>query len=413
MSRVFDLYPRLRDVHIQPMVYQGVRGVVLRDPLGFSPQPLFVPGELASALLFMDGRHTVDQIRHLLLLRFGLQVPPGALRRLVQTLDRAFLLDNGRFRNAYREALEQFRRAPHRPLTLAGQVYPPDAETLARTFDDYGQQARPWPAPRAATLAGVVTPHIDYQRGGPVYAATWLPLEPLLEGIEQVLVLGTDHYGPAGTITLTRQHYATPYGVLPTDREAVEHLARLWGEEEAFAHELTHKGEHSIELALVWAHHARKGRPFRVLPVLVGSFIPYLESGRVPWEDERLETFIAGLAEWVRRAPTLVVAAVDLAHVGPAFGDPYPWDLERRARLRRADERLLQAVRTGDARAWFQAIAEEQDRYRICGFAPTYVYLRLLEGRPADVTQYRHCPADEGFTSLVSIAGAWTWADPA
>lgn len=409
MPRVFDLHPKLRDVQIHPYVYQGARGVVLQDPLGFAPQPLFVPGDLAAALMFMDGRHTLEQIRHRVALQFGLQLSPLALRRLIQTLDRAFLLDNGRFRTAYRQALEQYRQAPHRPLTLAEQVYPQDREALAAQFREFEQRAQPWPQPRSSTLLGIVSPHIDYRRGGPVYAATWMPIAPLLRRAQRLLVLGTDHYGAAGVFTLTYQNYATPYGVLPTHREGVQRLAQVWGEQ-AFAHELSHRGEHSIELALVWAHYALDGRTVEVLPVLVGSLHPFLEKGKAPWEDPRWEATIQVLREWISQAPTLVVAAIDLAHVGPAFGDPYPWDLERKARLRQEDEHLLQAFRTGDATAWFRTIAQTQDRNRICGFAPMYVYLRLLEGRPGDVTQYQHCPADAEFTSVVSIAGGWTWS---
>jgi len=61
----------------------------------------------------------------------------------------------------------------------------------------------------------LVSPHIDYARGGPVYAHVW-------------------------KLTLTRQHYATPFGVLPTAREVVETLAGAMGAETAFAGELYH-----------------------------------------------------------------------------------------------------------------------------------------------------------------------------
>ncbi len=411
MSRVFDLFPRLRDLRIQPATYQGRRGVVLQDPLRLTDQMIFVPGDLAAALMFMDGQHTLEQIRHTVAVRFGLQVPPQALKQLVQALDKAFMLDNGRFRNAYQQALEQYRQATHRPLVHGGEVYPVEPEDLAQRFDAYRVRVDEWPETPAAPLAGVVTPHIDYERGGAVYAVTWFPAAEQVKQVERIVVLGTDHNGDPGTMTLTRQHYATPYGVLPTDREAVDLLARAWGEDEAFEHELHHRGEHSIELALVWAHHVREGQPVEVVPVLVGSFAHYLETGRVPWEDPRLESFLDALRAVVDEKPTLVVAAVDLAHVGPAFGDPSPWGLEERARLKREDQRLMDAISQGDPFAFFQAVAEVQDRFRICGFPPLYLYLRLLEGRPATITRYELCPADPEFGSIVSICGAWTWKE--
>ena len=80
------------------------------------------------------------------------------------------------------------------------------------------------------------------------------------------IIFGTDHSGGLGKVTPTRQSYATPYGVLPTANGIVDRLADALGEEEAFAEELHHRKEHSIELASVWLHHApgrqrERGRP--------------------------------------------------------------------------------------------------------------------------------------------------------
>ncbi len=411
-GKVFDVFPRLRDVRIQPLTYQGRRGVLLQDPLRLTDQTLFVPAELAGALMFMDGRHTLEAIRSALAVRFGLQVPMDALKSLVQALDRALMLDNGRFRNVYREALRHFREAPARPMTHAGSVYPADLPALQDALEGYGKRVSSWPEAPAARVVGVVSPHIDYQRGGAVYAATWLPLARALQGVEQVVVLGTDHNGPSGSMTLTRQHYATPYGVLPTNRQAVDTLAAVWGEEAAFEHELHHLGEHSIELALVWLHHVLGGRSVEVVPVLVGGINHYIETGQVPWQDARLEAFIEAIRDLMEAKPTLVVAGVDLAHVGPAFGDPAPWGLAERARLKREDQRLMDAIRQGDPYAFYHTVAEVKDRFRICGFAPLYLYLRLLEGRPATITGYELCPADPEFGSIVSICGAWTHGAP-
>ena len=41
---------------------------------------------------------------------------------------------------------------------------------------------------------------------------------------ELVIILGTDHYGSDGSITLTTKPYKTPFGVLPTEPDLVEAL---------------------------------------------------------------------------------------------------------------------------------------------------------------------------------------------
>jgi AmmeMemoRadiSam system protein B len=102
---------------------------------------------------------------------------------------------------------------------------------------------------------------------------------------------------------------------------------------------------------------------------------------------------------------TLVVAAADLAHVGPAFGDPFGVDFVGRAQLRSADERLLSTVYAGDASAFFNLLREEGDRRHVCGLPPIYLMLRLLEGASGEPSGYALCPADAQGTSIVSIAG--------
>jgi hypothetical protein len=102
---------------------------------------------------------------------------------------------------------------------------------------------------------------------------------------------------------------------------------------------------------------------------------------------------------------TLVVAAADLAHVGPAFGDPYGVDFVGRAQLRNADERLLSAMYAGDATAFFHMLREEGDRRHVCGLPPIYLTLRLLESASGEPSGYALCPADAQGTSFVSIAG--------
>ena len=131
---------------------------------------------------------------------------------------------------------------------------------------------------------GLLSPHIDYARGGEVYAQVWKRAAQAARDAELVILLGTDHYG-ADLLTLTRQNYATPYGVLPTDAALVDRLATAIGAEAAFAGELRHRGEHSLELVAVWLHHMRGGQPVPVAPILTGSFHPFMLNGATPAND--------------------------------------------------------------------------------------------------------------------------------
>src|SRR5437879_3977633 len=70
------------------------------------------------------------------------------------------------------------------------------------------------------------------------------------------------------------------------------------------------------------------------------------------------------------------VAAADLAHVGPALGDPAPMGADERELLKSADSELMRHVAAGDAGGFLDDLRAERDRRRICGLPPIYLMLR-------------------------------------
>ncbi len=404
-----DVKPKLRPIQLHPVSHNGQEGVLLQDSLQLSDRMIFVPRALAPVLALMDGTRTPKGLQVGIQLRLGMYIPLPVIERLIAQLDESLMLENERFQQAWAKALAEYREAPYRPLAHVNAVYPEDPEELARVLDAYVAQAPPLPPPPPRPIRGLVSPHIDYARGGPIYGGIWTYAREAVARAERVIVLGTDHNGDFGAVTLTRQHYATPYGILPTDEDVVNALVDALGEDEAFREELHHRSEHSIELALVWLHHVRNRTPVSVVPVLLGSFAHFTSGEANPREDKRLNAVIRVLQDAMRDRPTLVIAAADLAHVGPAFGDPRPWGAAEKAQLRAADRELIQAMVQGNADAFYHAIARVQDRYRICGLPPIYMLLRVLEGVEGTSTGYEQCPADEQFGSVVSICGVALW----
>jgi AmmeMemoRadiSam system protein B len=216
-----------------------------------------------------------------------------------------------------------------------------------------------------------------------------------------VILFGTDHYGN-DPFTLTRQSYATPYGILPTPQNIVDHLVDVLGEEEAFAGELRHRNEHSLELVAVWLHHMRGGRPVELVPILCGS----LGRGQNGPVSQQAEAVVAALRQEIAGRKALVVASGDLTHVGTAFGGG-PLDATLRAQIRRADEELIDHMRAGDADAFLRSIRRVQNRYNVCGVSPIYLTMRLLGGVgiAGRAAGYASCPADATDTSAVTIGG--------
>jgi AmmeMemoRadiSam system protein B len=398
--------PLLRPLDFQPVQHQGEPMWLLRDPWQLGQRQLIFPQALAQMLLFCDGTRSARQIQAALSEHLGTPVPFDVISEALAQLDAAFLLVNERSEARRQALLADYRAQPFRPPALADLSYPAAPAALGDLLRGYGNGHEP--PDEAWRGRGVVSPHIDYQRGGPVYARVWQRAAPAVLAADLVLIFGTDHNGGRGSVTLTPLPYATPYGVLPTDTELIDQLAAALGPEAAFAEELNHRQEHSVELSAVWLHHlfhTAGVAPCPMVPILVGSFHHFVTGGGHPSDDARLGRFVDTLRRETAGRRVLAVGSVDLAHVGPAFGDAFGMDAARRQHLRSEDDALMTTVVAGDAAGFYDRIAAVEDRNRICGFSPLYLMLSYLGPGRGQRVAYEHCPADAADTSLVSICG--------
>ncbi|MCL4466507.1 MAG: AmmeMemoRadiSam system protein B [Chloroflexi bacterium] len=398
------MQPKLRPIDAQWITHDEKLVLVLRDRLDLSGRMVLVPAALAPLLTLCDGTRDLGRLRASFELRYGLALPPSLLENFVNQLDEALFLDSPRFQAATAEALAEYRAAPFRPLALAGRSYPADPRELGQAFADYLGKAD-GKAPPEPSLRGLICPHIDYTRGGPVYAQVWHRARAALAEAEAVVVFGTDHMGAPGALTLTQQRYATPWGALPPAAESISALASVLGETEAYAEELHHRGEHSLELALNWLHYTLGERAVPVVPILCGGFQPYVESGTESESTPAYGPAFTALREALAGRRLFVVAAADLAHVGPAFGDERPLGQAQKEELADNDERRLRAACSGEPAAFLDALRADSDRQRVCGLPPIYYALQLMDGAAGEVVAYDQCPADEEGGSLVSVAG--------
>ncbi len=403
-------YPKLRLLEPQLVDYQGQRMIYMHDSLGIAKDGALIPQPLAPLLSLCDGTRDISGLRSGLLLRTGNTLPEAVIRQIVQQLDEALLLENGAYQDAAADLMRRYRAARHRPPSHAGAVYPGDAAGLRRAMVRYCAQtpiADAAGAPDGA-LAGMLCPHIDYARGHRTYAELWQRAKPSLRDVELVIIFGTDHSGGLGALTPTRQSYRTPYGALPTDTDLVDGLADVLGHRRAYREEIHHIKEHSIELAAVWLHHFLDGRACSVVPILCGSFHHFVTGNGSPWEDYGLNAALGYLRDAAAGRRTLVIAAGDLAHMGPAFGDDMPLDAIARSRLAAEDRASMRDICRGDAPGFFERSRGELDSRRVCGISPIYMMLEYLSGKKlhGESMGYDQCAADAQGGSVVSIAGA-------
>ncbi len=403
--------PRLRAVEAFPVQHEGQRCIALRDPAGFTDQIAVLPGPLLDLVSLFDGEHPVEGIREILRRRHGEAPSVEQIAALVERLDDAGFLDSERFRARRRAIDDAFRRSPVRPPAHAGGAYAGEPAALREQIAGFLAHAERSGAAaarsgrQAGTLSALIAPHIDFHRGGPTYGSAYQEVLDRSDA-DLYVILGTCHAGMSDPFAVTLKPYDTPLGPAAVDRDFYEALARRAGQD-LLASEPAHRAEHSIEFQAVMLQSLLGGRrPFTILPVLASYLNEAVWAGTEPEADPRVPRFLDALRETVAASSRRVclVAGVDLAHVGPRFGDPDPNTEASLAIVEREDRAMLESVVAGDARGFFAQVAADRDARRICGLSPIYSMLRILPEAPGRLIEYRQWPDPEGAVTFCAVS---------
>ncbi len=413
-----DDKPKLRPIEAFPIEQEGKTLVYLKDPLNFAaPLGLSPPGYFI--LTHFDGRHSYVDIQAAYAKQFGSLLTSDDLNSFVAMLDQRYYLQSEGFRNYRASVVSEFRRMPTRAPAHVGGVYKADAVELIRQLEDYfAEPAGPGlPAWQkiGSTPKAIVAPHIDFQRGGPAYAWAYKSLAES-EGADLYILLGTSHCGGQTPYILTLKDFETPLGLVETDRAFVNRLQARY-DDDCFADEYLHRGEHSLEFQVVFLKYLAQKRasltgqaekPFKIVPILVSSFHAAVMSRTAPEKNLAVGRFLTTLRELAERETRRVcfVAGVDLAHVGRQFGDSEPITEDFLKWVENEDRKLVDRLAQLDAPGFFHAVAKDQDKRRICGFSPLYSLIHLLDGARGNPLHYGQAFTPETasavtFTSLI------------
>ncbi len=312
-----------------------------------------------------DGATRLGEIQARVLRETGQLISTARLEELVEQLDRALVLDGPTFA-AYHES---YRRAPVRPAALAGRSYAGTERALQAPAPPLllGRPGSGLPQPEtraeSSRLRGVLSPHIDFQRGGLVY--TWS-----LQGTCRTV--GCRHVRHPGcsapvlpeSIRLDSQGFRDPTRACP-DRPRVRRSDRCPGRLRSCSttsspiEPSTRSSSRSSSSSTCWAG-ARLldcADPGRVVSRPDGR-------GDDPIEADDVRRFVEALraAEAANGRKVAYIGGIDLCHVGPEFGDPDLLNPETLAEVRSFDTAMLDRAaammpRAGLARRPRSAIA--------------------------------------------------------
>lgn len=278
---------------------------------------------------------------------------------------------------------------PNRPYYFPGVGYPAEPDELESLLSDLLSEPVETSGSQTGPRASIF-PHIDFFRCQETYKAGYQHLHSLaIESLGPltVVVLGISHAESSTPFVLTKAHFETPIGLVETDREAVDALARDLPFD-PFEAEENHLTEHSVELHTLLLKRLLGGRrEFSIVPVLCYNFDAAIEAHHSPTELPGVSEFIANLKDLVASKPNVhVLASVDLSHMGLEYeGKRLTHEFLRELEIR--DRESLAAVEGGLAEEFFATHLKDGGERNYCGTPAIYTILRLF---PEKFTLHRY-----------------------
>jgi hypothetical protein len=400
-----------------PAVEEGENVFVLRDLEELSEKPLALSAGGMMLVSLLDGSRTAAQLRDLFLKNTGSVIEVPIILDLVRALEQAGYLETAAVADKRRKTLEAFKGSGRRPAVFAGPSYPADplalAGELGRFFkDENGPGKDKADDARGPAPVGLVAPHIDFTRGGPAYAWAYQALSERTPP-DVIVALGVAHVSPDSPWTFTPKKYETPFGAMELDDELYDDLSRaVWYEPRA--DEWVHKNEHSLEFQAVWLRYLWREKTPPWVPILVSSFerfSPNEAPSKIPTIEKALKDLGAVVrAHQAKGKRVMVLCGIDLAHVGPRFGDEEEVTPELEKKIEDEDRASLVDAMALDADGFYRSVVAGEHWRRVCGLSSLYTGLRLikdLEGaksQPGRLLTYGQAPDPAG--GVVSFASA-------
>jgi hypothetical protein len=385
---------------------------MLRDTQGVTSSHAVLPMELVPIVGRFNGIHTCEEIALLASKEIGERVSVELVVTLANELEEALFVEGAPYRRERARIEREFADADVRPASHAGGAYHDEPDKLAKYIETecFGRangHAAAHPAAAAPAhpgrLLGLVAPHIDPWRGARCYGEAYGVLaKSLPPDADTFVIFGTSHAPMREPFALCRKAFATPLGPLEADLASIDAIAAAC-DFDPYADQLNHKREHSLEFQAVFLRHLLGNRKARIIPILSGLG-EHQSSGASPSNARAVERFLDAVRGVVDSKNAVVIAGADLAHVGPRFGDPKPFDEGERAALHETDRESLDHATRGDAEGFWKHVSGDLETRRVCGLAPIYSLLRTIAtGTTGHLRHYeQNVDPDEG--SIVSHA---------
>jgi AmmeMemoRadiSam system protein B len=377
-----------RDIQPVATTVKGRQVIVFHDPYHLTDHSIAIDMKALPILQFLDGKHDLRDIQMIMMKQQGGSIVYiSEIESFIEMLDSACLLNSEFFTNRMRRLREEFSSRQNRLPSHAGKSYAAESGQLAQFIQDVENNLNQDNLRYTQdNIMGILAPHIDIKVAKETYINTYRCLKG--RHYDLVVIFGINHHEQEGLYCVSEKNYVTPYGEIETDRNVISELKRNLPEGTLTSDDFGHMTEHSIEFQTIFLHHYLHG-PFSMAAILCGGIHEFIHQKKNILADERFRGMVNAMKKLMQKGSnrTLIVAGVDLSHVGIKFGDQLPGD----AILPQAisnDKTMLSFLARGEPENIFQNAVETQDRYHVCGLPAILLFASLFAESRADILHF-------------------------
>ncbi len=429
--------PRIRSIRGFPAKHGEQDVLALADAQQISDRIVFTAPAAQVVLPMMTGEHGVDEIVE----KVGRGLTRQWLEDFIAQLAGAGLIFGPEFDKilaAMREAFDSKAVLPPGPSAAiadylaehaAGETKLTDDEKAERAPGALGAQFDTWISealknaddPSMDELpAAIIAPHLDYPRGWMNFAAVYGRMR-VVDPPARVVILGTNHFGFSTGVAGCDKGFETPLGVCSLDNDFKDKVCAALGDENSrklFEHRFDHEREHSIELHIPWIQHVFGAGPDGAgIPVFAALVHDPSRNDGESYDNQGLGLmpFVEALRLAIEESPgrTLVVASVDLSHVGPQFGDQVNLaDIEGeeskafREKVIQHDREMLQLILDRKPEELVASMAWMQNPTRWCSLGAIVATMKTVAPESVRLYQYTAGVDAQGAGMVASAAMA-------
>jgi len=401
-------YPKLRQINALPVKVSGKNLICLQDPFKYSKKALFIPEPAFFIISLFDGHHSIRDIQTEYMRRYGELLYSEHIEKMIKELDSHLFLDNKRFEDFKIGLEDEFKQTKIRKAHNVGFAYNQDPKKLKEEIENYlnssQKSSKSFDISEEKQIKGMIAPHIDYRRGGQCYGTLYREINDRIDA-ELFLIFGTAHLPTKTLFILTRKSFETPLGIMETDCDFIDKLEKNYSGN-LYEDEFVHKTEHSIEFQVVFLQHLfNQKKKIKMVPILIGSFLQRELRNGNPSSLKEFSDFIEAIKSTIfqNNKKEFTIAAADLSHVGPQFGDPYPVTPLILQELKSEDLRMLNYLKDIKLDEFSKDIYKNNEKRHICGYSCIYTMLSTIDATEGHLLQYEQT-TDPNTHSTVTFA---------